>query len=157
MSWRRPRAFALRLHVSAAPPRGGLTQALGDMSQDHNDRNVYKATTVKLQSEHSQSWLVVFFAACFVSFLFPLALLLPSDIIPQKDAVILLCGFGIWIFSVVKVSSIYGYVIGGNDPYFTLKSLFVVAALSVCMFMSAVASSYIFSPGMQTFSSRHVT
>jgi hypothetical protein len=29
MSWRRPRAFALRLHVSAAPPRGGLTQALG--------------------------------------------------------------------------------------------------------------------------------
>ena len=29
MSWRQPRAFALRLHVSAAPPRGGLTQALG--------------------------------------------------------------------------------------------------------------------------------
>ena len=29
MSWRRPRAFALRLHVSAAPPRVGLTQALG--------------------------------------------------------------------------------------------------------------------------------
>jgi hypothetical protein len=29
VSWRRPRAFALRLHVSAAPPRGGLTQALG--------------------------------------------------------------------------------------------------------------------------------
>ena len=28
MSWRRPRAFALRLHVSAAPPRVGLTQAL---------------------------------------------------------------------------------------------------------------------------------
>ena len=33
MSWRRPRAFALRLHVSAAPPRVGLTQALGPMSQ----------------------------------------------------------------------------------------------------------------------------
>ncbi len=32
MSWRRPRAFALRLHVSAAPPRVGLTQALGLMS-----------------------------------------------------------------------------------------------------------------------------
>jgi hypothetical protein len=29
MSWRRPRAFALRLHVSAAPTRVGLTQALG--------------------------------------------------------------------------------------------------------------------------------
>ena len=29
MSWRRLRAFALRLHVSAAPPRVGLTQALG--------------------------------------------------------------------------------------------------------------------------------
>jgi hypothetical protein len=29
MSWRRSRAFALRLHVSAAPPRVGLTQALG--------------------------------------------------------------------------------------------------------------------------------
>ena len=29
MSWRQPRAFALRLHASAAPPRGGLTQALG--------------------------------------------------------------------------------------------------------------------------------
>ena len=29
MSWRRPRAFALRLHASAAPPRVGLTQALG--------------------------------------------------------------------------------------------------------------------------------
>ena len=28
MSWRQPRAFALRLHVSAAPPRVGLTQAL---------------------------------------------------------------------------------------------------------------------------------
>ena len=28
MSWRQPRAFALRLHASAAPPRGGLTQAL---------------------------------------------------------------------------------------------------------------------------------
>ena len=31
MSWHRPRAFALRLHVSAAPPRGGLTQALAPM------------------------------------------------------------------------------------------------------------------------------
>jgi hypothetical protein len=29
MSWRQPRAFALRLHASAAPPRVGLTQALG--------------------------------------------------------------------------------------------------------------------------------
>jgi hypothetical protein len=34
MSWRRPRAFALRLHVSAAPPRAGLTQALGPMAND---------------------------------------------------------------------------------------------------------------------------
>ena len=32
MSWRRPRAFALRLHVSAAPPRVGLTQALARMT-----------------------------------------------------------------------------------------------------------------------------
>ena len=29
MSWRQPRAFALRLHASATPLRGGLTQALG--------------------------------------------------------------------------------------------------------------------------------
>ena len=29
MSWRRPRAFALRLHVSVASPEGDLTQALG--------------------------------------------------------------------------------------------------------------------------------
>jgi hypothetical protein len=29
VSWRQPRAFTLRLHASAAPPRVGLTQALG--------------------------------------------------------------------------------------------------------------------------------
>ena len=33
MSWRRPRAFALRLHTSAAPPRVGLTQALAVMER----------------------------------------------------------------------------------------------------------------------------
>ena len=35
MSWRQPRAFALRLHASAAPPRVGLTQALAVMSFIH--------------------------------------------------------------------------------------------------------------------------
>jgi hypothetical protein len=33
VSWRQPRAFALRLHVSAAPPRVGLTQALDHMKK----------------------------------------------------------------------------------------------------------------------------
>jgi hypothetical protein len=42
MSWRRPRAFALRLHVSAAPPRVGLTQALGATLTIEDAREIYR-------------------------------------------------------------------------------------------------------------------
>jgi hypothetical protein len=34
--------FTLRLHMSAAPPRGGLTQALGAMT-DYSDTEIYSA------------------------------------------------------------------------------------------------------------------
>jgi Pathogenicity locus len=45
VSWRQPRAFALRLHASAAPPRGGLTQALGPMHPDKVERQRVKLLT----------------------------------------------------------------------------------------------------------------
>lgn len=43
MSWRQSHAFALRLHASAAPPRVGLTQALGAMTASHGQENPYQA------------------------------------------------------------------------------------------------------------------
>jgi hypothetical protein len=46
VSWRRPRAFALRLHVSAAPPRVGLTQALAGKAM-----NLSKSEIAKRQIE----------------------------------------------------------------------------------------------------------
>ena len=66
-------------------------------------------------------------------------------------------GMAVWVLSVVKVSSAYGYYIGGNDPNFTLKSILVIAVLSLCMLVAAASSAYVSNPSFRTFGSRHVT
>lgn len=125
------------------------------MGQDQDIWHVYKATRVKLQSHNRPSYWVSFVAACVVSFIFPLTLFLPSDTLPQQEVALMFFSMAIWVFFVVKVSSAYGHHIGGSDPGFLLKSLSIVAALSICMTLSALTSSYIFFRELWILSSRY--